>query len=113
MKFFIHRNANTLLAFSHAEGAAELYLISEVVFRYQILKLLYYLTRAFDMAGAADAYCDFHVFDLFYQFTSVFQKLLNSFSFSVPAIESEAVTIGIHLPTYFVSVPLLLQYSVT
>ena len=105
--------ANAHLALAHAEGTGKLNLVAERLFRNKSLKSLNNLARALDMAGAADAYCDFHVFYLFYQFTSVFQKLLNSFSFSVPAIESEAVTIGIHLPTYFVSVPLLLQYSVT
>jgi hypothetical protein len=55
----VHRYANTLLALAHAEGAAKLHLVTELVFGNQILKLFYYLTGALDVAGASDTNCNF------------------------------------------------------
>jgi hypothetical protein len=55
MEGVIYRYTYALLTSAHAEGAAKLYLITEIVFSDQILKLLYYLTRTLDMAGASDA----------------------------------------------------------
>ena len=45
----------TTLAFSHAKGAAKLYLIANLVCGDQGLELLHYLSRALDMTGASDA----------------------------------------------------------
>ena len=45
MEILIHGNAYTLLALTHAEGAAELYLLTKLVLSDEILKLFYYLTR--------------------------------------------------------------------
>ena len=59
MEGVIYRYTYALLALTHAEGAAELYLITEIVLSYQILELLYYLTRALDVAGATDTNCNF------------------------------------------------------
>ena len=42
------------LTFSYTESAAKLYLFSERILGNQILKLLHYLTRALDVAGASD-----------------------------------------------------------
>ena len=57
--------AHALLAHAHAEGAAKLNLFSKVVFRNEILKLLYHLARALDVTGASDTYCYFkHIFYL-------------------------------------------------
>ena len=54
MEGVVHRNAHALLALTHAEGAAELNLITEIVLRNQILQLLNYLTRTLNVAGATD-----------------------------------------------------------
>ena len=51
--------AHALLALAHAEGAAELYLLTEILLCEEILKLLNYLTRTLDVAGATDTNCDF------------------------------------------------------
>jgi hypothetical protein len=59
MEGVIYRYTYALLTLTHAEGAAKLSLITEVVLGYQTLKLLYYLTRTLDVAGASDANCDF------------------------------------------------------
>ena len=59
MEGVIHRYTYALLALAHAEGAAKLYLVAEIVFSDQILKLLYYLTRTLDVAGASDTNCNF------------------------------------------------------
>ena len=57
MEGVIHRHAHALLAFAHAESAAESDLVSDIVFVDQALKLFYNLTGTFDVAGAADTYC--------------------------------------------------------
>ena len=60
----VYRYANAKLAFAHAKCAAELYFVAKVVFGNQTLQLLYYLTRAFDVAGATDTNCNFKHFVL-------------------------------------------------
>jgi len=60
MEGVVYRYTYSLLALSHAEGAAKLYLVTEIVLGNQILKLLYYLTRALDVAGASDTNCDLY-----------------------------------------------------
>ena len=50
----VHRYAYALLTPANAECAAKLYLFSERILGNQILKLLHYLTRALDVAGASD-----------------------------------------------------------
>ena len=63
MEGIIDRYTYALLALAHAEGAAKLYLVAEIVFSDQILKLLYYLTRTLDVAGASDTSSSFkHIF---------------------------------------------------
>ena len=57
VEIVVKGNAYALLAFAHAESAAEGNLVSNVVFGDQALKLFYDLTRTLDVAGAADAYC--------------------------------------------------------
>ena len=57
IEIVIKGNAYALLAFAHAESAAESNLVSDVVFVDQTLELFYDLTGTFDVAGAADAYC--------------------------------------------------------
>ena len=57
VEIVVKGNAYALLAFAHAESAAEGNLVSNVVFVDQALKLFYNLTGTFDVAGAADAYC--------------------------------------------------------
>ena len=52
MEGIVNGYANTLLALTHTEGAAELYLLTKIILSDEILKLLYYLARALDMAGA-------------------------------------------------------------
>jgi hypothetical protein len=60
MEGIVDRYAYALLTLAHAEGAAKLNLVTETVFCDQILKLLYYLTGALDMAGATDTNCDLY-----------------------------------------------------
>ena len=55
MELVVHCDADALLALTHAEGAAQLYLIFQVVLFYQVLQLLDDLAGAFEVAGAADA----------------------------------------------------------
>lgn len=50
-KLSIHRNADTQLALSHAEGTAQVYLIADIVLHDQGLNLFNDLTGSFDMAG--------------------------------------------------------------
>jgi hypothetical protein len=59
MEGIVYRNANALLALTHAEGSAKLNLLTEIVFRNKILKLLYYLARTLNVAGATDTNRDF------------------------------------------------------
>jgi hypothetical protein len=59
MEGVIYRYTYALLTLAHAEGAAKLYLIAEIILGNQILKLLYYLTRTLDVAGASDTNCNF------------------------------------------------------
>jgi len=46
----VYRNANALLAFSHAERSAKFDFIAEAVFRDQRFQLFHHLARAFDVA---------------------------------------------------------------
>ena len=57
VEIVVKGNAYTLLAFAHAECAAESNLVGDVVFVDHTLELFYDLTGTFDVAGAADAYC--------------------------------------------------------
>jgi hypothetical protein len=59
MEGIIHGDAYALLALTHAEGAAQLYLIADLVLGNEILQLLYDLTRTLDMAGASDTNSNF------------------------------------------------------
>ena len=59
MEGVIDRYTYALLTLAHAEGAAKLYLVAEVVFGNQMLKLLYHLARTLDVAGASDTNCNF------------------------------------------------------
>ena len=59
MEGVIYRYTYTLLAFAHAEGAAQLDLIADIVIGDKVLKLLYDLTRSLDMAGTSDTNRDF------------------------------------------------------
>jgi hypothetical protein len=54
MECAIHCDANARLALTHTECTAEFNLISDAMLGDQILKLLYDLTRALDVAGTAD-----------------------------------------------------------
>lgn len=65
MEIVVNGYAYALLTFSHAERACELYLVLQSVFSDEVLKLFNYLSGALEVAGAADTYCDFHVFDPF------------------------------------------------
>ena len=60
MEHLVHGDANTLLALSHAEGTAQLYLVTEVMLGDEALKLGYDLARALDVAGATDTNDNFH-----------------------------------------------------
>jgi hypothetical protein len=57
IEIIVKGNAYALLAFAHAESAAEGNLVSDIVFVDHTLELFYYLTGTFDVAGAADAHC--------------------------------------------------------
>ena len=57
VEIVVKGNAYALLAFAHAESAAEGDLVSDIVFVDQALKLFYNLTGTLDVAGAADTYC--------------------------------------------------------
>jgi hypothetical protein len=57
VEIVVKGNAYALLAFAHAESAAESDLVGDVVFVDQALKLFYNLTGTLDVAGAADTYC--------------------------------------------------------
>ena len=59
MEGIIHAHAHALLAISHAEGAAKLHLVRNVVAGDQALQLFNDLTRALDVTGASDTYSDF------------------------------------------------------
>ncbi len=59
IEIIVDGDTNTLLALTHAEGAAEIDLVADVVLGDQSLKLFYHLAGAFDMAGATDTNCDF------------------------------------------------------
>ena len=43
MESVVYRDAYALLAFAHAKCAAELYLVTETVFRDKMLKLFYHV----------------------------------------------------------------------
>jgi hypothetical protein len=72
MEGVVHGNAHTLLALAHAEGAAQLYLLTEVMLGNEALELLYDLARALDVAGATDTNCDFQHTD----YLSIVAKLM-------------------------------------
>ena len=81
MESIVYSYAHTLLTFAHAEGAAELYLLAESVLQNEMLKLLNYLTGAFDMAGASDTNCNFYhefiplfVYNVFCRYWHLFLK---------------------------------------
>jgi hypothetical protein len=59
MEGVIDRYADALLALAHAEGAAQLNLVSKVIFGDQILELLDDLAGALDVAGASDTNSNF------------------------------------------------------
>ena len=59
MEGVIYGYAYTLLALAHTEGAGKLNLFTKVVVRNKLLKLLYHLARALDVAGASNTNCDF------------------------------------------------------
>jgi hypothetical protein len=60
VEFFVNHDADALLTFAEAEGGTEFNLIAEFVLGNQLLKLFNNLTGTFQMAGTADANCDFH-----------------------------------------------------
>jgi hypothetical protein len=70
MEGLVNRYAYAQLALTHAEGAAQLYLVTEVVLGDQALQLLYDLAGSLNVAGATDANCDFQhvVLPLFVMF---------------------------------------------
>ena len=71
MKGVIYGYAYALLALAHAEGTGKLNLFAKVVVRDKLLKLLYHLARALDVAGASNTNCDFkHNVYLFYLFVA-------------------------------------------
>ena len=59
MEGIVDRYAYALLTLTHAEGAAKLDLLTQIVFGNQVLKLLNNLTRTLNVAGASDTYCNF------------------------------------------------------
>jgi hypothetical protein len=59
MEGVIDRYAYALLTLAHAESAAKFYFIAEIILGNQILKLLYYLARTLDVAGASNTNCNF------------------------------------------------------
>ena len=62
MEGVVNRHAHTLLALAHAEGAAQLHLVTKVILGDQALQLLYDLAGSLDVAGATDTNCDFKHF---------------------------------------------------
>ena len=60
MKGIVNHNAYAPLTIAETERAAKLHLILDIMLCYQLLKLLYYLTGAFDMAGASNTYSNLH-----------------------------------------------------
>ena len=58
--FVIDRDRNTGLASAHAESGTKRYRVLELVFGNQALQTFYDLTRTFQVARAADTYCDFY-----------------------------------------------------
>ena len=60
MEDLVHGDTNTLLALTHAEGTAQLYLVPEVMLGDEALKLGYDLARALNVAGATDTNDNFH-----------------------------------------------------
>ena len=72
MELAVHSHANALLAFAHAEGAAQLDLVAQTIFCNQLLQLFHYLTGALDMAGTADANRTFMLYISFYSQSGLF-----------------------------------------
>lgn len=58
--FVIDRDRNTGLASTHTESGTQRYRFLEFVFGDQALQSLHDLAGTFQMAGAADTYCDFY-----------------------------------------------------
>ena len=56
----VYGDADALLALAHAEGAAKLHLVAQVMLGDETLDLSHDLARALDVAGAADANGNFH-----------------------------------------------------
>lgn len=81
MEIIVNRYANALLTFTHTEGAAKLDLVAEVVVGNKLLKLLYDLSGSFNVARAADTYCDFHCFYLLYIIIDIEQHQLKKAEF--------------------------------
>jgi hypothetical protein len=59
MELVTNGYAYALLTVAHAEGTAEINLLTDIVLCNEMLKLLYYLTGALDVTGATYTYCDF------------------------------------------------------
>ena len=72
-ELIVNGYANALLALAHAEGTAKINLVTEILFGDQTLQLLYYLTRALDVAGTSDTNYDFKHF-MFYLFSIYFTE---------------------------------------
>ena len=60
MEDLVNGDTNTLLALTHAEGTAQLYLVTDVMLGNEALKLGYDLARALNVAGATDTNDNFH-----------------------------------------------------
>jgi hypothetical protein len=60
IQLVIQGNIDAVDAVAHAEGAAQLDLILQVVFLYKVLELFHNLAGALQMAGASDANSTFH-----------------------------------------------------
>ena len=69
MEGSIHRDAHPLLAFPHAEGAAQFNLITQILFGNQLLQLLHHRAGTLDMTGRTNANRYFHVPDFLFSFT--------------------------------------------
>ena len=59
MEGVVYGDAYALLALAHAEGAAKLYLVANLMFGDEILQLLNNLTRTLDVAGATNTNSNF------------------------------------------------------
>jgi hypothetical protein len=64
IQLVIQSDVDAVDAVAHAEGAAQLYLVLQVVFLDQVLKLFHDLAGTLKMAGAPNANSTFHGFFL-------------------------------------------------